>query len=212
MTVTVTVTVTVTSDDQGCCHLSLSEVLVFTSLTPLFGLLGLGLHLGHLCGAQAKAQWKWGIWLCFRDNVLIFGINIFKFLKKNQNILYFGLIPLSFHYKDRVSHVEFHNVTILDSSSMAKICCARAARDPRWFFRFESHRTTKKRWHWLRPHWLFRGLGWIHSVYLEQKSRTKVSWTPSLGLHFTWPKNSWLGLDKLEWRQPWKNAKIVQKS
>ncbi len=44
-------------ESQGCCHLSLSEVLVFTSLlTPLFGLLGLGLHLGHLCGAQAKAQ------------------------------------------------------------------------------------------------------------------------------------------------------------
>jgi hypothetical protein len=42
----------------------------------------------------------------------------FKFLKKNQNMLYFGLIPLSFHYNDRVSHVEFHNVTILASSSI----------------------------------------------------------------------------------------------
>jgi hypothetical protein len=36
---------------QGCCHLSLSEVWGVHLLTPFFGLLGLGLHLGHLCGA-----------------------------------------------------------------------------------------------------------------------------------------------------------------
>ena len=41
---------------QGCCHLSLSEVWGVHLLTPFFGLLGLGLHLGHLCGAQAKTQ------------------------------------------------------------------------------------------------------------------------------------------------------------
>ena len=67
--------------------------------------------------------------------------------------------------KNRISHVKFHNVTILHWSLMSKICCARA----RWFFRFESHRTTIERWHWLTSAMLDES----NSIFVPKQSKSR---------------------------------------
>ena len=77
---------------------SLGCSLTYTLFWLTWTWTSLGPFVWGCTGAQAKTQWKSNIWFWFRGNIVIFGIQFFKFLGKNQSMLYFGFIPLSFQW------------------------------------------------------------------------------------------------------------------
>ena len=72
---------------------------VFTSLTPLFGSLGLGLHLGSNVWDDTEITVKTmqAVWqrFCCRGNILIFSINLLNSFNLFQTLLHISSIPLN---------------------------------------------------------------------------------------------------------------------